>query len=321
MPVLAAQCEREAGRVAEAGRSAVDDLGYERQCLQGSRAQIFGEQERCKIAEVAFVTDCEHGAEAFEIDIFGAHVMMCGHDEEAAGFSKGRVRVLPRNGEQCILGGKRAAVGEVQDDAFIAADDAGVGLAGKVAHRRRVPVVAAGESRGVVHPLLDDGPVAGGSDDEGMQVKLEAIADGVVVDFGGEATAADEFVSGNSGAVRDGAQFIRRAARLFAAAPAEINAEFVRARVESAFEGTEDGGRNAGGMPVHAHHGAERLEPEGIADTREEFRLAVMVDDGFDDGRAEFLHAFGEPRRDAAAVQGKIGKTGALHMLFSWVIQ
>ena len=48
--------------------------------------------------------------------------------------------------------------------------------------RGRVPVVAAGQAARVVHPLLHDGPVAIRGDDERVQVDLEAVGNGVVVD-------------------------------------------------------------------------------------------------------------------------------------------
>ena len=94
---------------------------------------------------------------------------------------------------------------------------------------------------------------------------------------------------------------------MLAASATNVNAEFVRARAESALESAENRGGDAGGMPVHAHNGAERLEPEWIAQAREEFRRAVVIDDAFRDRCAEFRHALGQPRRDASAVERKIG--------------
>jgi hypothetical protein len=65
---------------------------------------------------------------------------------------------------------------------------------------------------------------------------------------------------------------------------------------------------------IHALlHGAEGLKPEGVADAREELGRAVVEEDALDDGRAEFGHAVVEPERDAGAVQGKTGVSGALH--------
>jgi hypothetical protein len=41
------------------------------------------------------------------------------------------------------------------------------------------------------------------------------------------------------------------------AAAADVNAEFVSAGLETAFQGTDDAGRDSGRMPIHAHDGAE----------------------------------------------------------------
>jgi hypothetical protein len=66
-------------------------------------------------------------------------------------------------------------------------------------------------------------------------------------------------------------------------------------------------------MPVHAHHAPEGLEPEGIAQSREQCRSPVVVDDRLADGAAERDHARGEPRGHTAAVQRQIGHARSLH--------
>ena len=66
-------------------------------------------------------------------------------------------------------------------------------------------------------------------------------------------------------------------------------------------------------MPIHSHHGTERLKPERIAQPRQEDGGAVVPDDGFADRRAQFGHALGKPLGDAAAVKRKICDSGALH--------
>ena len=134
-----------------------------------------------------------------------------------------------------------------------------------------MPVIAAGESGGVVHALLHDGPFAGVGEDEIVEVELESVGDGVVVDLGGEATGASEFVAIESGAGGDVAEFVGSATRVATTSAANVKAEFVGARIESAFERAHDAGGDAGGVPVHAHDAAEGLEPKGIADAREEF--------------------------------------------------
>ena len=56
-------------------------------------------------------------------------------------------------------------------------------------------------------------------------------------------------------------------------------------------------------MPVHAHDGAEGLEPERVRQPTEKLLAAVMVHDRFAHDRAQAGHPLGEPFRDAAAVQ------------------
>jgi hypothetical protein len=60
-------------------------------------------------------------------------------------------------------------------------------------------------------------------------------------------------------------------------------------------------------MPIHPHHNAEGLEPEGMGQTAQELVAAVVMDDRFGDHRAEPRHALAEPGRHPAAMQGQIG--------------
>jgi len=56
-------------------------------------------------------------------------------------------------------------------------------------------------------------------------------------------------------------------------------------------------------MPVHAHDGAEGLEPEGVRQTTEKLLAAVMVHDRFAHDSSQARHPLGEPFRDVAPVQ------------------
>jgi len=111
----------------------------------------------------------------------------------------------------------------------------------------------------------------------------------------------------------DRSQFVGRVAGMPPAAAAEVQAEFVRSRIHAAFQRADDRGRDAGGMPVHAHHAAERLEPERVAQAGQQFGRSVMVEDAFDDGGTELGHPIGQPRGHTAAVERKIGVSGAFH--------
>jgi hypothetical protein len=46
-------------------------------------------------------------------------------------------------------------------------------------------------------------------------------------------------------------------------------------------------------MPVHAHHRAERLKPERVGETPQQFVTTVMMDDRFADNRAKAAHPIG----------------------------
>ena len=91
---------------------------------------------------------------------------------------------------------------------------------------------------------------------------------------------------------------------MLAAATAHMDAEFVREGSQAALEGADDAGGNAGRMPVHAHDGAERLEPERMRQPLQEFVAAVVVNDRLSNDGAERRHAGRQPRRDTSAVQG-----------------
>ena len=149
---------------------------------------------------------------------------------------------------------------------------------------------------------------------EAVQVDLEAVGDGVVVDARREPAGAHQRVAVEADAIGDRAQLVRRVARLLAAPAADVDAELVRPRVQAALQRAHHRRRDARRVPVHAHHAAERLEPERIAQPRQQRRPAVVD--------AATLSAIavpsasiraGQPRRHAAAVQRQIGDAGALH--------
>src|ERR1700742_2760069 len=97
---------------------------------------------------------------------------------------------------------------------------------------------------------------------------------------------------------------------MLATASAHMDAEFVREGPQAALEGADDAGGDAGRVPVHAHYGAERLEPERMRQPLQEFIAAVMVNDRLGDDRAERGHARRQPRRYAPAMEREIGAAG-----------
>ena len=182
--------------------------------------------------------------------------------------------------------------------------DGAVRRVDEILHVGGMPMVAARLACIAVHALLHDGPLAVIGDEEAVQVKVEAVLHGGAVDLGDEAAGARQRRRVEPQAVAKRAQLIGRLAGVAAAAAAHVDAELVLQRCQAALEGADDAGGNPGRMPVHAHHGAERLEPEGMRQAAEKFVAAVVVNDGLADDGAERGHARGQPRGHAPAVQG-----------------
>jgi len=61
--------------------------------------------------------------------------------------------------------------------------------------------------------------------------------------------------------------YLRCSPRMVAESSAHVNAELKAKRCQPSLECTGDPRRDAGGMPVHAHHGAKGLKPERIGHT------------------------------------------------------
>src|SRR5579883_115806 len=163
----------------------------------------------------------------------------------------------------------------------------------------------------VAHALLDHDPMAVVGDDEAMQVKLEPVLHRGAVDLGDKPAGRGESGAVEADLFADGRQLLRRFARMFAAAAADMETEFAGKRLKPAFERAEHAGGDAGRVPVHAHDAAKGLEPEWMGEPAQQLVAAVMMDDRLADHRAEARHALGEPGRHAAAMQWKIGGSSA----------
>src|SRR5580700_618380 len=100
---------------------------------------------------------------------------------------------------------------------------------------------------------------------------------------------------------------------MLATPAANKDAEFVRSWIEAALQRSDDRSGNAGRVPIHAHHRTEGLKPERIAQAREQFGGSIVQKNALANGRAQQRHAIGEPSRNVAAMQGKIGVAGASH--------
>jgi hypothetical protein len=65
-------------------------------------------------------------------------------------------------------------------------------------------------------------------------------------------------------------------------------------------------------MPVHTHNGAERLEPERMGETPQQFVATIMMDNRFADNRAEAGHSVGKPLGNLSSVQREVGGSSPL---------
>ncbi len=204
-----------------------------------------------------------------------------------------------------------AMVGEVDDHALLRPVDRAVRLIDEARQPFGEPVIAPRVAALAVHALLHHHPLPVVGDDEAVQVKVEAVLHRRAVDLGDEPARLRERRAVDAGALADRDQLVRRLARMLAAPAADMNAKLAAQRGEPALQRAEHAGGDAGGVPVHAHHGAERLEPEGMRETAQEFLAPVVMHDGLRDHRAEPRHALAEPRRHAAAMKRQVGASAA----------
>src|SRR6202035_3784146 len=94
----------------------------------------------------------------------------------------------------------------------------------------------------------------------------------------------------------DGDELLRRLARMRAAPAAHVQPELALERREPALQRADDAGGDAGRVPVHAHHAAERLEPERMRQPPQQLVAPVVMHDRLADDGAEPAHALAEPR-------------------------
>jgi len=147
----------------------------------------------------------------------------------------------------------------------------------------------------LVHALLDNHPMAVVGHDEAVQIEVKTILKGGAVDLRHQSADVGERRSIESDALTDRDQFDRRLARMLAAAPADMNAEFARHRLEAALQRADHARRDARGMPVHAHHRAERLKPERMSKATQQLVATVVMNDRLADDRAEASHSLRKP--------------------------
>jgi hypothetical protein len=151
--------------------------------------------------------------------------------------------------------------------------------------------------------LLHYDPLAVVGDDETVEIEIEPVLHGGAIDFGDQPAGLCKPGAIHADKFADREQFAGRLSRMPAASAADVNAQLARQRLQPAFERAEYAGGDAGGMPIHSHHSAEGLEPEGVRKAAQEFVTAVLMDDGFRDDRAQAAHPLRQPFRNVPAMQ------------------
>ena len=92
-----------------------------------------------------------------------------------------------------------------------------------------------------------------------------------------------------------------------APAAADMEPELAGERLQPPLQRTQHARGDARGVPVHAHDGAERLEPERMGEPAQELVPAIVVHDRLRHDRTQPRHALPEPGRHPAMVKGQIG--------------
>src|SRR5208282_2923348 len=131
----------------------------------------------------------------------------------------------------------------------------------------RKPMIAARLLALAVHPLLNHDPLAVIGNDEAVQIKIEAVLHGGAVYLGDKPARLCQRRPIETHSLSDRDQLLGSLPGMLAAAAAYVDPEFARERCEAALQRANHTGRDARGVPVHPHHRAERLEPEGVGKT------------------------------------------------------
>ena len=296
MPVLAAVGEREARRIGEAAGRAVDHLGdHARASAPCARRRPGTSRSSAKSAGPAVGRGGERAVQAAEHHVLGPDVVVRRHHEmrQQRRLRRRRRPPLERRRPRATMPVRPEVAQQVELAARARPRPArSVRLTISPALRpvdRRVrrldearqalgqPVVAAGVAAVAVHALLDHDPLAVVGDDEAVQVELEAVLHRRAVDLGDEPARPRQRRAVEAGALAD-----RRRARPASAReclprpPQTWRPSSPASGASPRFSAPMHAGGDAGRVPVHPHHRAERLEPEGMGEPAQELVAAVV---------------------------------------------
>src|SRR5436853_4666030 len=169
--------------------------------------------------------------------------------------------------QQFQLGRARPAgtpIRQIDDLALSRTVDGAVRLLNETGERSRMPVVAPGLALGAIHALLHNSPVAVIGHEEAVQIELKPVLDGRAIHLGHKPAGACEPGRIKASTVSDPRKLFRGAPRMFAASAAYMDPELFFERRKATLQGPDHAGGDPGGMPIHPHHRAERLKPEGM---------------------------------------------------------
>src|ERR1700676_721796 len=116
-----------------------------------------------------------------------------------------------------------------------------------------MPVVAPRLLLVTVHTLLHHRPLAIVGHEEAVEVEIEAVLYGSVVDLGDQSARAGDSGAAEPDASAECLQFVGSLPGMLTSTAADVDAEFVRERPQPALEGANDAGGDSGRMPVHPH--------------------------------------------------------------------
>src|SRR3984893_13565315 len=131
--------------------------------------------------------------------------------------------VRPQGGQQIELRLARrfgSSVGKIDEFSLPASLDCRMWIIDEARQSLRKPVIAPRLLAPAVHALLHDGPLAVISDNEAVQIKIEAILHRRAVDLRNQPACLGKRCSVNADLITDGNEFLRRSPRVAAASPA-----------------------------------------------------------------------------------------------------
>jgi len=209
----------------------------QRKSLKSARAEIIQQKQGGKIAEFPVIGQGQHGPKPFQVDVLRADLMASGSNQ-LPDRTQRRFRFFLYNIQQRPLRLFRIRVHQIQNYSLIFSDDAGMRIRGEIPYGSGMPMVASGPFVDLIHARLDHGPIPVRTENKGVQINLESVGNRIVVDACGETAGSNERLPVQVPFLGDGAQFIRRLARVLPPAAANVKAQLIRTGGKASFQST-----------------------------------------------------------------------------------